>query len=145
MAMSVSRPHAAPSSPQRCAFIGERAATRGRSAREGGGEHAGGKRESPARHANRNARGERREQGHARSSIIYFPAGNDAALIDERAAAGASMSHRAMCWACQLDCQNTLSVTLPIALPLSASAWAFFRFSTLIGLSVCVWVERSSP
>jgi hypothetical protein len=97
MAMSVSRPHAAPSSPQRCAFIGERAATRGRSAREGGGEHAGGKRESPARHANRNARGERREQGHARSSIIYFPAGNDAALIDERAAAGASMSHRAMC------------------------------------------------
>lgn len=34
--------------------------------------------------------------------------------------------------------QNPLSVTLPIALPLSAVAWAFFRFSTLIGLNVCV-------
>jgi len=34
--------------------------------------------------------------------------------------------------------QNPPKVTLPIALPLSTSAWAFFRFAALIGLNVCV-------
>ena len=43
----------------------------------------------------------------------------------------------------KLGSQNPLNVTLPIAFPLSTSAWALFRFSTLMGLNVSVCVERS--
>lgn len=34
--------------------------------------------------------------------------------------------------------QKPLNVTFPIAFPLSTSAWAFFKFSALMGLKVCV-------
>jgi hypothetical protein len=59
----------------RCAVISERAATRGRNAMAGGEERAGVKTGHAFDHQLTNARGERRDQGRARSSMTYQPTG----------------------------------------------------------------------
>jgi hypothetical protein len=81
--MSVWRPHAAAFVAAHDApLIGERAATRGRSATEGGDAHADAKSALLSWGSSlANAHGERRDQGRARSSITHsaaFVAGNDA-------------------------------------------------------------------
>jgi hypothetical protein len=75
--MTASRPHSpAFNAHHDASLIDERAATRGRRATKGGNEHAGVKRrhsfERPALVvSHRNARGERRDRGRARSLMAY--------------------------------------------------------------------------